>query len=255
MPACPSGGLPAQGCAALRDTALFLIDEIRCLSAAASSPRWVLQQMHIQPNLPARYERKPCLLSVSVWINFIYIGARNDKRSFLFFVSLFFFFPPTFFCKQSSHFCCVPWNVPGVVKNFNMHQWSRWSSTFKNTVPFFFFSLPVFFFFLLPLTTSPCAPWKSSRTWTETSRARPNAGRSLWSLSARKRRNSPRNGRTKLRFRDCAWWGPWGPTAWRTPSGENRGQSSPSVRWSVKDLLGGGVLTKGQRLNILTSGC
>lgn len=97
----------------------------------------------------------------------------------------------------------------------------------------------VFFFFsecavFLALNTRPCARWKSSKIWTGTSRARPNAGRSLWSVSVRKKRNSRRSGRIRHHSRDCAWWGPWGLTGWRMLSGNKWGRSfTSSYLWSA----------------------
>lgn len=93
---------------------------------------------------------------------------------------------------------------------------------------FFFSGCAVF----LTVNTRPCARWKSSNIWTGTLRARPNAGRSLWSVSVQKKRNSHRSGRIRRHSRDCAWWGPWGLTGWRTLSGEKWGRSFTS--WSLR---------------------
>lgn len=219
----------------------FSTDEIRCLSARASHQALTGSAADAYSDIfrdppPVLLRRRSSLLSISVWINIIYISVRKDKPSILFFVS---FFSHQFLQTKLVLLLCTVkcfWSGQKTLTCITDH---RVASTFKNTV-FFLFSVWVTFF--LPPTTSPCAPWKSSGIWTETLRAQPNAGRSLWSPSVQKKRNSRRNGRTKPRSRDCAWWGSWGPTVWRMPWGKKWGRFAP---WSVTDLLLTCCLTKG----------
>lgn len=199
--------------------------------------------MHIQSSPPpGPFWKGSCLLSISVWINIIYIGVRKDKHSCLF---VSFFFPPTFANIVSLFLLC---SAKMVVESGLKLDHSL-SSTLKKSRQFV--ALQITF---LPSTTRPCPPWRSLDTWTETLKVRPQAGRSLWTLSVRKKRNSPRSGRTKIPCRSSAWWGLWGPTAWRTLSGERWNGSLTFALWSVKDFTDPCCLVKGYRLNSSTFG-
>lgn len=76
---------------------LFSRDEIRCLSAGPShrSPYCFCHRciFSLSPP-PVPLWKGSCLLSISVWINIIYIGVRKDKH-----FCLFFFFFLTFTSK------------------------------------------------------------------------------------------------------------------------------------------------------------
>lgn len=99
---------------------------------------------------------------------------------------------------------------------------------------FYFFGFVLVFFpgcAIFLVNTRPCARWKTSEIWIGTSRAQPNAGKSLSSVRVRKKRISRRSGRKRRHSRDCAWWGPWGLTGWPTLSGEKWGRAFAS--WSL----------------------
>lgn len=147
-----------------------------------------------------------------------YIHIRTDKRTFLFFIMSFFAVYSEMFLKWSR-----------TLTRITEHRLAALLKIQKLYGVFFFFISGCAVF--LTVNTRPCARWKSSKTWIETSRARPNAGRSLWSVSVRKKRNSRRSGRIRRHSRDCAWWGPWGLTGWHTLSGEKWGRSFTS--WSL----------------------
>lgn len=107
--------------AALRDTAaLNRWDKVSVSLDVTQNPYWFCHKsIFSPPQPPVPLWKGSCLLSISVWINIVYTGVREDKHPFLFFVSFF----STNFCKQI--FCCVLWNVSEVVKNFNAHHWSQ----------------------------------------------------------------------------------------------------------------------------------